>query len=401
LLKTIKYITLFFLLNGATSIFCESGYSQNDTIFSPFEKSPMWGKFMSMGDFNGNGFNDLVVLAPKVLNNKGKLTGAFSVYYGSENRISKTGELFYGNLASHYNGLSHITSGDFNNDGFDDIIVSNSFYGEPQLDRGFVEIYWGSTKGINRNNHVLKKGESAYGSYGNNLASCDFNNDGIKDLIVEARFDYMLEGRIHIYYGGRTLNLVNPDLSLKVENSQSLYFAFVSDFNNDGVDDIVCRSNANWNANITQIYIFYGGKKAKNYPARSFEIDNFYPNLYFESDSIMLGFYSNIKHQFFTTAIRLNNHGFEKLPIKLEGNSIKTKENNFLIFDKTEKLPLRFFDINDGSIILEDSLQPFPDNTLILQPFLFRRTQTSKQKLILPLQKKGKEVLLFVDIPKP
>ena len=390
-------------------VFCICGFSaisQIDTIFSPFADSANWGQAKTAGDFNNDGFNDLVVLASRIKNKNNKWTGAFSVYYGRGNGFKPKPDLRAEPIHfGHVKGISQCTSGDFNNDGFDDLVVATPFLGEPQLDRGFVQIFWGCSTGLQIQNTLVKKGETAYGSFGSNLSMLDFNGDGIDDLLIESRFAEILEGRIYIYFGNKKFTLAKPDISLRVENSQSLYFTFTDDLNNDGITDIICRSNPNWNANKTQLSFFYGGKKPSSSPEKIFEIDNFAPRLLFKlknnNSKILLGTYSNHKRQVFTKSIELNGESISDFSFQCKGAPFKISKYWFGVSESSGNIPISFYNVSNNKIELKDTLEFISEDSRLWQPItLFQHHAQTGQKLILPIRENGKEFLVFIDLPK-
>ena len=381
-------------------VFClfsfQLSFSQEQVIPSPYHHSVGWGKSLTVGDFNGDEQIDLVILAIKFQDSTKALLGSFSVYYAKNGEINTSPDVIFSpKLPGHLSGISKSASGDFNNDGFDDLVVSNQFYGEPQLDRGFMELYWGSATGLNTQDTLLKIGKTAYGSFGSNLICTDFNGDGIDDLIVESRFAELLEGRIYIYLGGKSFSLKNPDFELAKENSQALYVVFTSDFNNDGIDDIFCRSNTNWNANLTQVSIFYGGKSVNTSVDQNFEIENFSPLMYVPNNKWMLGVINDANRIRYTGFIEINAGGFKKLDFKVEGKPIENLPGKWIFYSSKNSSQLSEYKLDENGFTKKGDWEILPENSKMYLPFFFQQSKTQKKYLIIPYENSGKENILL------
>ncbi len=160
------------------------------------------------------------------------------------------------NTAS-YDSNSGITGmrsvGDLNGDGNEDFVVAQAYSGY----NGKVFIYYGTggqTLGIPQ--MISGGAEDALGSC---ISSGDFNGDGIQDLMLGAawsgKYGSNYPGAVKIYYGGvagiETDNVtvinnsyLNTETNLKTKGWHSdgdfgVSCDFVGDINNDGKDDII------------------------------------------------------------------------------------------------------------------------------------------------------------------
>lgn len=367
--------------------------SQNTVLNSPFKNKVNFGQSLSIGDFNGDKKIDLVALAPRVKDKKNQFVGAFSVFYGSQFKANPD-FICYPKLQGVISGISKSAAGDLNNDGFDELVVSNQFYGEPQPDRGFVQIFWGNSSGITQEQTSTKIGETAYGSFGSNVACFDFNGDGINDLLVESRFAEILEGRIYIFFGGKNFSLEKPDMSLQVEKSQSLYFAFSDDLNSDGNVDIVCRSNSNWNANKTKVIIFYGGKNCDSKPDSFFEVENFSPYAFIPENNWMLGWMADKNGQVFTKGIKLNDSGIELLDLKLEGRLLNINNQQWILYSDSNSIRISEFLLSGKEFKKIRDLDFLPENATTSSPFIYYDKTKNTEYFIFGCQTPDKEYVL-------
>jgi hypothetical protein len=241
-----------------------------------------FGSSLAMGDFDGNGADDLAVGTPGEHTGGGDITGrsqgAVSVYYGTRG-VGLTGE--GAEYLRQWEG-SHgvvgtaqgddvlgyaVAAGDFNGDGFDDLAAGvpgegKDIVGVGGEDAGAVIIFYGSKGGglsassasqsqlLSRNMMGLGS-DSAGARWGTAVAAGDYNDDGFFDLAVAAPFDSVdgavQAGSVNILFGrasrfaasgNQLLSQNTPD----IKDAAHPYDWFgqtltAVDFNGDGVSD--------------------------------------------------------------------------------------------------------------------------------------------------------------------
>ena len=172
----------------------------------------------SAGDVNNDGYGDVIVGAPWYQMPSQHTVGAVFVYLGSAEGLSQTPSWIaygksgksYGTAASGGLGYSVATAGDVNNDGYDDIIVGDPYFGTTAFTYGTAHVWLGSSTGIatNSGQTVDSAGWTASGVdeslFGASVGTAgDVNGDGYSDIVVGAP-KYLDTGRAFVWLGGRT-----------------------------------------------------------------------------------------------------------------------------------------------------------------------------------------------------
>lgn len=278
-------------LSGAT------GFSIMGPLVGPVAEYPqaLLGDSVSgAGDFNGDGFDDLVVAIPDYRSADPNEAGMVAVIFGGKDRSAAprtlgdldgtNGFVVYGeatNLRGGFGGDSSSPSsyvagaGDINGDGFDDIIIGAQYLTDASggLGDGGAYVIFGRADGMPaslsvgdldgsngfkitgtekpRNRHANDWGQFA----GYSVAGAgDFNNDGFDDILLSAPYfakDKTLEGAVFLIFG--KASGYAPVFSLKaIDGTNGIRFEgpdggnwgptsvdSAGDFNGDGYADFV------------------------------------------------------------------------------------------------------------------------------------------------------------------
>jgi hypothetical protein len=164
----------------------------------------------SAGDVNGDGLDDVVcnqTSSDRVYLFLGPISGA----------VESTPDLILTpdgppesnpSLDPSWFGVEHLSrGGDVNGDGYGDVIIGESGFGE---DLGRVHVYLGSATGLITTPAEVLHGRKARSKFGFAASSAgDVNGDGLDDVVVGAPFWNALQvfgaGRVELYFGSAAL----------------------------------------------------------------------------------------------------------------------------------------------------------------------------------------------------
>jgi hypothetical protein len=159
------------------------------------------------GDVNGDGYADVLVGAPNMLNSLAGNGSAFA-YLGSSNGL-ETSPAWTG-MVKQDNALYGCQvgpAGDINQDGFDDVLIGAYKYeADWQQDEGGAFIYFGGLAGVSTLRSWWATGDKAdaWFGYSSGVAG-DVNGDTYLDVIVGApnfKLGTNPMGRALVFYGG-------------------------------------------------------------------------------------------------------------------------------------------------------------------------------------------------------
>jgi len=197
------------------------------------------GSVASAGDVNGDGFADIHVGASGYDNPQVDEGRAF-VYHGSASGPSLTPDFIAeSNQASAVFGRG-MTAGDVNGDGFDDLIVGTQGYDSDQLNEGRVYIYKGSPQGLKKKPLAILEFNEAEARFGNQVRTAgDVNGDGFSDVI--ANLINSPTPRVILYLGSPTGPGSTPDAILQADQPAQfgIDLGTAGDVNGDGFDDVI------------------------------------------------------------------------------------------------------------------------------------------------------------------
>ena len=204
------------------------------------------------GDFNGDGFDDILVGVPDADNNH-ELAGEAYMIFGKasgfgtidlSNLAAAAGFAIYGDDTADHAGFSVSAAGDVNNDGYDDIIIGapendNLRDGVRTIDAGEAYVIYGRASGfgtidltnLSSSDGFIIQGAAAYDRAGFSVSGAgDVDGDGFDDLIVGAPYNDRGANNAGVAY------IVSGQLDFADEAR--------NDFNGDGHSDVLWRDAA-------------------------------------------------------------------------------------------------------------------------------------------------------------
>jgi hypothetical protein len=196
----------------------------------PDEKMEFYGPVASAGDVDGDGYDDLLVAGEK-----GIVRDGVFLYRGGPAGLSDRYRVLLRGPRSGWGDLTLAGAGDLNGDGYDDVVV-----GMPDL--GLGEVYWmlGGPDGL-LEPHLLEVIGSGRVGFGRSVCGAgDLNGDGYDDVAVsELNGAGVPYGGVYVYLGSAA-GLSTPQLVLEPETP--LHFgealAGLGDVDGDGYDDL-------------------------------------------------------------------------------------------------------------------------------------------------------------------
>jgi hypothetical protein len=174
-----------------------------------------FGSGVTSGDFNADGFSDIAVGATNWGLDYG---GRVAIYYGSSTGLTVP-SISPDWMVDNQNGDFGISlgSGDFNNDGYDDIIAGASSFSNPQSGEGAFFVYTGGPSGMPGTTTWAAQSNQVSAYLGSSVASAgDINGDGFDDMVAGAPYfdnGQTDEGQVRIYLGAAGC-VVPPDVTL-------------------------------------------------------------------------------------------------------------------------------------------------------------------------------------------
>ncbi|MFH1358367.1 MAG: LamG-like jellyroll fold domain-containing protein [archaeon] len=291
-----------YIVYGSSEGFGGSNLTEANVTLKGINVLDSAGVSVASGDFNGDGVDDAIIgaLGKNNPTTNGYAGEVYVVYGGSVgipalNNLSDANVTLRGISISDY--ASRVSSGDFNGDGIDDVIIGAYLADNPteNNDEGEVYIVYGNSQGSSINNlsdaNVTLRGINADDFAGYAVSSGDFNGDGIDDVIIGAYASNnpvgnSNEGETYIVYGsseGSSIaNLSEANVTLRGIDVDDLsgYSVSSGDFNGDGLDDVIIgaygANNPAGGGGEGEVYVVYTGK---NLAIGNFSIDSVNPSI--------------------------------------------------------------------------------------------------------------------------
>lgn len=254
-----------FIYYGGTSI--DAGV---DVQLTTNQDAQFGASVAVIGDTNGDGFNDLAVGAPVWDSGEINEGAAFIFMGGGSTFNTGADSRLEIDQASAFFGVSVAGAGDVNGDGYADVVVGgNGYDATGATNSGIAQVFLGGPTYRLDPTADGTFTAAANSRVGASVGSAgDFNGDGFADVIVGANEfsgGQATEGAAFVFYGaaGTSFNTV-ADLNLQVDQATALFGSSVAggyDINGDGFGDVIVGAPAfsNGQAGEGAAFIYLGG----------------------------------------------------------------------------------------------------------------------------------------------
>ncbi|MCP4809672.1 MAG: hypothetical protein GY913_28390 [Proteobacteria bacterium] len=226
-----------------------------ETAGNASQTDDAFGSVLATGDFNGDGELDLVAAAPDNSNRRGAawvFYGPRALDWASTDTLTQSDASATVEDGDRFGEA--LAVGDFNGDGFDDLAVGSPGEDGGSTDDGVVHVFFGGTsplaKSVELDQKVLGSSRENGDFFGFALAAGDFDGNGIDDLAIgspgEDLGSAIEAGYIHVVSGtskgldtGKPMGMSQASLGATSQSSDNLGYSLIAgDFDADRYDDL-------------------------------------------------------------------------------------------------------------------------------------------------------------------
>jgi len=232
------------------------------TATGEFEHDFFGNAVAGAGDVNGDGYDDIIIGA-RGNDESGQDAGKVYVYHGGPSGLNTTPAFTdLGTDVESNFGNAVAGAGDVNGDGYDDVIVGAPRNPEGGQYAGKVYVYLGGPGGLLKPAAFVATGENAGDDFGFSVAGAgDVNGDGFGDLIVGAHGYQTSTGRAYVYAGcagGPQATAIFTATGEAANNHFGRSVNGAGDVNGDGLDDVGAGAYGYGGGSGYKAYVYHG-----------------------------------------------------------------------------------------------------------------------------------------------
>ncbi len=263
-------IVLFGSPNGLVSGRAQFWDQKSNGVPDDSETSDYFGRSLASGNFDGANCADLAIGAPGESLGAMQYAGVVHVLYGIPGLgLHANGNQYFHQDSEHFPDQaeagdffgSSLAAGNFNGDGYDDLIVGAPLEDLPAgQNAGMITFVQGregglaafTAVGFDQDSPGIPGGAEAEDKFGSDLAAGDFNGDGYEDLAVGVPFEGLTAGedagQVTVMYGSQFFydgplseiwHLDSAGVAGSAQAGGLFGFAVTTgDFNHDGYSDL-------------------------------------------------------------------------------------------------------------------------------------------------------------------
>jgi hypothetical protein len=221
------------------------GVAQSWTYNNNQDGSRFGSSVAMSGDVNNDGYADLIVSAPDYLIN-GKHSGAVFAYYGSSSGLASCNWTVYGGQDGENFGASLALAGDTNHDTYGDVIVGAPGYNNGSANNGAAFVYNGSATGLATSTAWSALGNQANEDFGISVAGAGIIRHSSSTSVIIGADGAGIGGSAFVYYGSDSGLSATPDWTATSDEAGAKFGSSVAtagDVNGDGYKDIIIGAN--------------------------------------------------------------------------------------------------------------------------------------------------------------